>query len=43
VVAFRDAGDPFAGIQSAFAIALHMHQPLIVAGGEQLRTAALIS
>ena len=43
VVAFPDAGDPFAGIQSAFAIALHMHQPLIPAGGEQLRTAALIS
>jgi hypothetical protein len=43
VVAFPDAGDPFAGIQSACAIALHMHQPLIPAGGEQLRTAALIS
>jgi len=38
-----DAGDPFAGIESAFAIALHMHQPLIPAGGEELRTAALIS
>jgi len=35
--------DPFAGVQSAFAIALHMHQPLIPAGGEDLRTAALIS
>ena len=31
------------GIQSAFAIALHMHQPLIPAGGQELRTAALIS
>ena len=36
-------GDPFAGIQSAFAIALHMHQPLIPAGGQDLRAAALIS
>jgi hypothetical protein len=35
--------DPFAGIESAFAIALHMHQPLIPAGGDDLRTAALIS
>ncbi|MGZ6855408.1 MAG: hypothetical protein ACXVGC_15325 [Mycobacteriaceae bacterium] len=43
VVAFPDAGDPFAGIQSAFAIGLRMHQPLIPAGGQQLRTAALIS
>ena len=38
-----DSGDPFAGIQSAFAIGLHMHQPLIPAGGGELRTAALIS
>jgi Glycosyl hydrolase family 57 len=38
-----ESGDPFAGIQSAFAIALHMHQPLIPAGGGDLRTAALIS
>ncbi|MBN2194575.1 MAG: hypothetical protein JW751_17285 [Polyangiaceae bacterium] len=29
--------------KSAFAIALHMHQPLIPAGGSNLRTAALIS
>jgi hypothetical protein len=36
-------GDPFAGVESAFAIALHMHQPLIPAGGEELRSAALIS
>ena len=43
VYAIPDSGDPFAGIQSAFAIALHMHQPLIPAGGEDLRTAALIS
>jgi hypothetical protein len=33
----------FANIKSAFAIALHMHQPLIPAGGSDLRTAALIS
>jgi len=38
-----DPGDPFAGIESAFAIALHMHQPLIPAGGGDLRSAALIS
>lgn len=30
-------------IDSAFAIALHMHQPLIPAGGADLRTAAVIS
>ena len=34
---------PFEGVQSAFAIALHMHQPLIPAGGSDLHTAALIS
>ena len=33
----------FAGIRAAYANALHMHQPLIPAGGEDLRTAALIS
>ena len=38
-----DSADPFDGIQSAFAIALHMHQPLIPAGGGDLHTAALIS
>ncbi len=43
VFATPTSGDPFAGIQSAFAIALHMHQPLIPAGGDDLRTAALIS
>ena len=32
-----------AGIDSAFAVALHMHQPLIPAGGDDLRTAAIIS
>src|SRR5450755_2120853 len=39
----HESGDPFAGIRSACAIALHMHQPLIPAGGEDLRTARLIS
>jgi hypothetical protein len=33
----------FTQIRSAFSIALHMHQPLIPAGGDDLRTAALIS
>ena len=33
----------FSRIQSACAIALHMHQPLIPAGGADLQTAALIS
>jgi hypothetical protein len=32
-----------AGIDSAFAVALHMHQPLIPAGGPDPRTAAIIS
>ena len=43
VFATPESEDPFAGIESAFAIALHMHQPLIPAGGADLRTAALIS
>src|ERR1051325_5409895 len=33
----------FGRIRSAFSIALHMHQPLIPAGGSDLRTAAVIS
>jgi hypothetical protein len=33
----------FSRIRSAYAIALHMHQPLIPAGGDDLHTAALIS
>ncbi len=33
----------FGEINSAFAIALHMHQPLIPAGSPELRTAQLIS
>ncbi len=39
----RESEDPFEGIQSAFATALHMHQPLIPAGGDELRAARLIS
>jgi hypothetical protein len=31
-----------AGIDSAFAVALHMHQPLIPVGGPDPRTAAII-
>ena len=31
-----------AGIDSAFAVALHMHQPLIPAAGPDLRTAAIV-
>jgi hypothetical protein len=33
----------FKSIKSAFAVALHMQQPLIPAGGDDLQTAALIS
>jgi hypothetical protein len=33
----------FGNIRSVFAIALHMHQPLIPAGGSDLRSASLIS
>jgi len=36
-------GIDFGGIRAACAIALHQHQPLIPAGGGDLRTAALIS
>ncbi len=40
---YRDAGRvDFAKVRSACAIALHMHQPLIPAGGGDLRTAAII-
>src|SRR5688572_14972089 len=39
----RQSGIDSARIHSAFAIALHMHQPLIPAGGSDLRTAAVIS
>ena len=33
----------FSSVQSAYAIALHMHQPLIPAGGSDLHSAAIIS
>ena len=33
----------FTRIRSGFAVALHMHQPLIPAGGEELKTAEIIS
>ena len=38
-----ESGIDFGHIKSAFAIALHMHQPLIPAGGENLQTAQVIS
>jgi hypothetical protein len=41
---FVSPGDTgFGNVDSAFAIALHMHQPLIPAGGPDLRTAPIIS
>ena len=33
----------FDDVTSAFAVALHMHQPLVPAGGPDLRTAPIIS
>jgi hypothetical protein len=38
-----ESGIDFSRVRSAFSIALHMHQPLIPAGGSNLRTAAVIS
>lgn len=38
-----ESGIDFGSIRSACAIALHMHQPLIPAGGGDLRTAEIIS
>jgi Glycosyl hydrolase family 57 len=38
-----ESGTDFGRIRSAFANALHMHQPLIPAGGNDLSTAAIIS
>jgi len=38
-----ESGIDFANIRSCFAIALHMHQPLIPAGGNDLQTASIIS
>lgn len=37
------SGIDFGRIKSTFAIALHMHQPLIPAGGEDIQTAKIIS
>ncbi len=42
-VFLQDSHIGFADIRSAAAIALHMHQPLIPAGGADLQTADLIS
>jgi len=39
----RGSGIDFKNINSAFTIALHMHQPLIPAGGQDLQTAGIIS
>ena len=39
----NESGIDFGRIKSACAIALHMHQPLIPAGGSDLRTAEIIS
>src|SRR5882757_2748072 len=38
-----ESGIDFGGIKSACAVALHMHQPLIPAGGQDLQTAGIIS
>ena len=42
-LALSRGGVEFSGIRAACAIALHQHQPLIPAGGENLRSAGLIS
>ena len=42
-LALSRGGVDFSGIRAACAIALHQHQPLIPAGGDDLRSAALIS
>ena len=39
----RDSKVDFGRIRSAFAVALHMHQPLIPAGGSDLKTAGVVS
>ncbi len=39
----QDSGVDFGGINSAWGIALHMQQPLVPAGGDDLRTAEIIS
>ena len=42
-VDLTDSGIDFDGVQSCFAIALHMHQPLIPASSDDLRNARVIS
>jgi len=42
-VFLRDSGIDFGSANAACAVALHMHQPLIPAGGADLRTAEIIS
>src|SRR2546423_899290 len=42
-VVLPESGIDFGRVKSAFACALHMHQPLIPAGGNDLRTAEIIS
>ncbi len=42
-VFLNEGGIDFSRLRSAYAIALHMHQPLIPAGGGDLRTAEIIS
>jgi hypothetical protein len=42
-VFLADSHVDFGRIRSAAAIALHMHQPLIPAGGDELHTAAIVS
>lgn len=43
LVYLRESGIDFGRIKSAFAIALHMHQPLILGGNGNLSTAPVIS
>jgi Glycosyl hydrolase family 57 len=38
-----DSGIDFSGVQSAYAVALHMHQPLIPVGDGNLQSGAIIS
>jgi hypothetical protein len=42
-VFLKESGIDFGHIRSACAVALHMHQPLIPAGGGDLHTAEIIS
>src|SRR5437016_12479741 len=42
-VVLAESGIEFARVKSTFACALHMHQPLIPAGGADLSTAEIIS